>query len=413
MFLLLLPGFIAALTMFPSSQTFTVTAPPAQDTTPASFEDVSEASSIFAIKLFRQFSARDHRSNLLFSPLSAYSALDMVSLGARKNTEKQMLKVLSKDEMANQTSEKLISDLNKPDTNYSLCLVNRLFGERSYDFRASFIESIQRFYRAGLEKLNFKQASEDSRRHINAWVKEKTSGNIQDLLAPGIIDSLTKLVLVNAIYFKGNWADKFNKNHTQEQPFWISKNESKPVQMMFNSATYNIGYIPDCRTSVLEIPYTNNEMSMTILLPDQIEDNSAGLEKLEREITYKKLMDWINPKNMFPRKVDLSLPKFKLEEKYDLKPVLRSMGMTDAFDEGKADFSGMSTNKDLFISNIVHKSFMEVDEEGTEAAAATGVITAVKTAPLASQFKSDHPFIFVVKSRSKNRMLFMGRYASP
>ncbi|XP_070603239.1 leukocyte elastase inhibitor-like [Erythrolamprus reginae] len=418
MFLLLLPGFIAALTMFPSSQTFTVTAPPAQDTTSASFEhmaNLSEASSIFAVKLFRKFSEKDHGNNLFFSPLSIYSALLMVSLGARHNTEKQMLKVLSvsKDETVHQRFEKLISDLNKPDANYSLCLVNRLFGETSYDFRASFIESIQRFYHAGLEKLNFKQASEDSRRHINDWVKEKTSGKIQDLLAPGIIDPLTKLVSVNAIYFKGNWADQFDKNNTQEQPFWINKNESKPVQMMFISTKYNVAYIPDYRTSVLEIPYTDKKMSMTILLPDQIEDNSTGLEKLEREITHEKLMDWINPKNMFLRKVDLSLPKFKLEEKYDLKPILRSMGMTDAFDEGKADFSGMSTNNDLVISEIVHQSFVEVDEEGTEAAAATGVITVVKTAALAIKFKSDHPFIFVIKDRSTNRILFMGKYASP
>uniref|UniRef100_A0A8C5SSF2 Serpin B6 n=1 Tax=Laticauda laticaudata TaxID=8630 RepID=A0A8C5SSF2_LATLA len=326
-----------------------------------------------------------------------------------------MLKVLSvsKDEEVHQRFGKLKSDINKLCANYSLSLVNQLFGETSYDFLASFIESTEKFYNAGLEKLNFKQASEDSRRHINAWVEEKTSGKIQDLLGPGIIDSRTKLVSVNAIYFKGNWADKFNKDHTSEKPFWINKNESKTVQMMFKKAKYNMAHISAYQTSVLEIPYVGNELSMIILLPDKIADNSTGLEKLEREITYEKLMDWINPEKMFPREIELSFPKFKLEEKYDLKPVLRSMGMTDAFDEGKADFSGMSTNKDLVISEVVHKSFIEVSEEGTEAAAASAVIMLFKSANLALEFKADHPFLFFIIQRSTNSIPFFGRYSSP
>ncbi|KAK9403579.1 serpin A3-7-like [Crotalus adamanteus] len=300
----------------------------------------------------------------------------MVSLGARGNTEAQMSKVLSvsKDGEVHQRFEKLISEINKPGANYSLSLANRLFGETSYDFLELFLESTQKFYHAGLEKLNFKQAAEDSRRHINAWVEEKTTGKIQNLLAPGIINSLTKLALVNAIYFKGNWANQFNKDYTEEKPFHINKNETKTVQMMFRKGKYNMTYISDYRTSILEIPYVGSELSMIILLPEKIEDNTTGLEKLEREITYEKLIDWINPRMMDLREIELSFPKFKLEEEYDLKPVLRSMGMTDAFDEGKADFSGMSTNNDLVVSEVVHKSFIEVNEEGTEAAAATAAL---------------------------------------
>ncbi|XP_058030547.1 leukocyte elastase inhibitor-like [Ahaetulla prasina] len=245
----------------------------------------SVANTIFALNLFKKLSANDPPNNLFFSPLRISSALLMVLLGARNNTQAQMLKVLSlpKDGEVHQRFEKLISDINKSDANYGLSLVNQLFGETSYDFLASFIESTQRFYHSGLEKLNFKQGSEDSRRHINAWVEEKTSGKIQDLLVPGVIDSLTKLVLVNAIYFKGNWADKFNKDYTMNKPFWISKNERKTVQMMFRKGEYNMAHISAYRTSVLEIPYFDNELSMIILLPDEIEDNSTGLEKLERE----------------------------------------------------------------------------------------------------------------------------------
>ncbi|KAJ6664471.1 hypothetical protein lerEdw1_007128 [Lerista edwardsae] len=309
--------------------------------------------------------------------------------------------------------KELISEINKPDTKYLLRLANWLFGEMSYDFLASFTDSCQKFYHANLEKLNFCAKAEESRKHINAWVEEKTEGKIQDLLAPGLINSLTKLILVNAIYFKGNWADQFCKDHTKEKPFKISKNETKMVQMMYKKAKFNMAYTSDHHTKILEVPYVDNELSMIILLPDEIEDNSTGLEKLEREMTYEKLMDWINPEMMDLTEVELSLPKFKLEEKYDLKPVLRSLGMTEAFDKGKADFSGMSSNKDLFLSEVVHKSFVEVNEEGTEAAAATAAIIVPKCFIFAPRFTVDHPFLFFIRHNKTKSILFYGRFCAP
>ncbi|KAJ6664524.1 hypothetical protein lerEdw1_007181 [Lerista edwardsae] len=374
-------------------------------------DNLTAANTAFALDLFKKLSKDDPKKNLFYSPLSVSSALSMVFQGAKGNTAAQMSKVLSVTRAGeiHPGYEKLISEINKPDTKYLLRLANRLFGETSYDFLVSFTDSCQKFYHADLKKLDFRANTEDSRKHINAWVEEKTEGKIQNLLAPGIINSLTRLVLVNAIYFKGNWANQFLKDRTMERPFKITKNETKMVQMMYKKAKFNMTYISDHRTKILEVPYVDNELSMIILLPDEIEDNSTGLEKLEREMTYEKLMDWINPEMMDLTEVELSLPKFKLEEKYDLKPVLRSLGMTEAFDEGKADFSGMSSNKDLFLSEVVHKSFVEVNEEGTEAAAATAAIMMMRCAMITPRFTADHPFLFFIRHNLTRCILFYGR----
>uniref|UniRef100_A0A6J0VAX0 Serpin B6 n=1 Tax=Pogona vitticeps TaxID=103695 RepID=A0A6J0VAX0_9SAUR len=377
-------------------------------------DSLATANTTFALNLFKKLSEKDPTKNLFFSPLSITSALSMVLLGADANTAAQISKVLcvSKGEEVHQGYGKLIPEINQSGTKYLLRLANRLFGEASYEFLAPFIESSQKFYQASLEKLDFSQAPEDARKHINTWVEEQTAGKIQNLLAPGIIHNLTRLVLVNAIYFKGNWADQFLKERTSERPFKISKNESKPVQMMHKKAKYNMTYIEEYRTKILEIPYIGNELSMIILLPDNIEDNSTGLEKLERELTYEKLVDWINPEMMDQTEVQLFLPKFKLEETYDLKPVLCSMGMTEPF-ELKANFSRMSPSNDLYVSEVVHKAFVEVNEEGTEAAAATAAIMMLRCAMIVPEFTCDHPFLFLIRHNKTRSILFYGRFCSP
>uniref|UniRef100_A0A8D2KWR6 Leukocyte elastase inhibitor n=1 Tax=Varanus komodoensis TaxID=61221 RepID=A0A8D2KWR6_VARKO len=324
-------------------------------------DSLTAANTAFSLGLFKKLSENNRTVNLFFSPWSISSALSMVCLGAKGNTAAQMSKVLSltAGDQIHQEYEKHMSEINKPGTKYLLRLANRLFGETSYEFLTAFTNSTQKFYHADLEKVDFIRTAEDSREHINSWVEKQTEGKIQNLLAPGIVNALTRLVLVNALYFKGDWAEQFQKNCTAERPFKINKNESKPVQMMFKKAKYRVTYIADYYTTILEIPYVDNELSMIILLPDQIRDDSTGLEKLEREMTYEKFIDWINPEMMDLTTIELFLPKFKLEEKYDLKPVLSSMGMTEAFEPNKADFSGMSPNNDLFLSEVVHKIFLE------------------------------------------------------
>uniref|UniRef100_A0A8C8T0D8 Serpin B6 n=1 Tax=Pelusios castaneus TaxID=367368 RepID=A0A8C8T0D8_9SAUR len=377
--------------------------------------NLSEANTTFALKLFKKLSENASTDNIFFSPLSISSALSMTFLGAKGNSAAQMAKVLSfnKDEDVHNGYMSVLSEINKPGTNYLLRVANRLYGEKMFKFVTQFTESCQKFYHAELEQLDFSRAAEDSRKHINAWVEGKTEGKIQDLLAKGVVDEMTRLVLVNAIYFKGNWATQFNKNHTMERQFKINKTETKPVQMMFKKAEFNMSYAGDFQTKILELPYVDNEISMIVLLPDEIQDNSTGLEQLERELTYEKLIDLINPEMMDATDVEVSLPRFKLEEAYDLKSVLSSMGMTDVFDSGKVDLSGMSANNDLVLSKVVHKSFVEVNEEGTEAAAATAAVVRFRCAMIVPRFTADHPFLFFIRHNKTGSILFYGRFCSP
>uniref|UniRef100_A0A8C0G278 Serpin B6 n=1 Tax=Chelonoidis abingdonii TaxID=106734 RepID=A0A8C0G278_CHEAB len=308
-----------------------------------------------------------------------------------------LLAVLSLDEAEeiHDGYQSIISEINKPGTNYVLRVANRLYGEKTFKFLPTFTDCCQKFYYAELEQLDFSRAAEDSRKHINSWVEEKTEGKIQNLLAQGVVDSMTRLVLVNAIYFKGNWATQFNKDCTVERQFKINK-----------EAKYNMSYLTDFQTKILDLPYVDNETSMIILLPDEIQDNST-------ELTYEKLIQWINPEMMDYSEVEVSLPRFKLEQAYDLKPVLKSMGMADAFDSEKVDLSGMSASNDLVLSEVVHKSFVEVNEEGTEAAAATALVFRMLCARIVPRFTADHPFLFFIRHNKTGNILFYGRFCSP
>nr|XP_054486327.1 serpin B6-like [Agelaius phoeniceus]XP_054490121.1 serpin B6-like [Agelaius phoeniceus]XP_054490130.1 serpin B6-like [Agelaius phoeniceus] len=379
-------------------------------------ESLCAANSTFAVDLLRKLCEKNSGQNVFFSPFSISSALSMVLLGARGSTEAQIRKVLSlkNAQDAHNGYQSLLSEINDPNTKYILRTANRLYGEKTFEFLASFIESSQKSYHAGLEQMDFLHAWEDSRKQINGWVEERTEGKIQNLLVEGTLDSLTRLVLVNAIYFKGKWEEQFNKQSTRERPFQINKNETRPVQMMFREANFNMTYIGDFQTKILELPYVGNELSMIILLPDAIQDGSTGLERLERELTYEKLMGWINPEMMDYTEVMVYLPRFKLEENYDLKPVLSSMGMPDAFESGKADFSGISPSNEQVLSEVIHKSFVEVNEEGTEAAAATAMVICGCSAVMSTaEFIADHPFLFFIRHNKTCSILFCGRFCCP
>lgn len=384
-------------------------------TAPAfAMEQLSTANTRFALDLFHTLNEKNPSGNIFISPISISSALAMVFLGTRGTTAAQVSKAFHFNtvEEIHSKFQSLNADINKRGAPYILKLANRLYGEKTYNFLPEFLASTQKMYGAELTSVDFQHASEDARKVINEWVKGQTEGKIPELLVTGVVDNMTKLVLVNAIYFKGNWQDKFMKEVTADASFRLNKKETKTVKMMYQKKKFPYGYIQDLKCRVLELPYQGEELSMVILLPDDIEDESTGLKKMEEQLTLEKLHEWTKRENLDLIEVNVKLPRFKLEESYNLNSYLAHLGVEDLFNS-KADLSGISGARDLFISKIVHKSFVEVNEEGTEAAAATaGIATFCMLMP-EENFFADHPFIFFIRHNPSANILFLGRLSSP
>ncbi|CAO2636436.1 Serpin B8 [Lemmus lemmus] len=377
-------------------------------------DDLCEANGSFAISLLKVLGEEDKSRNLFFCPLSVSSALAMVYLGAKGNTAAQMsqvclLEVSGRGRDVHQGFQTLLTEVNKTGTQYLLKSACRLFGEESCDFLSTFKDSCQKFYQAELEELSFAENTEECRKHINNWVMEKTEGKISEVLSPGTVCPLTKLVLVNAMYFKGKWKAQFDRKYTRGMPFKTNQQEKKTVQMMFKHATFMMGHVDEVNMQVLVLPYAEEELCMVVLLPDE----NTDLAVVEKALTYEKFRAWTNPENMTESKVQVFFPRLKLEESYDLESFLQSLGMTDAFEETKADFSGMATQKNVPVSKVAHKCFVEVNEEGTEAAATTAVIRNARCCRIEPRFCADHPFLFFIWHQRTSSILFCGRFSSP
>nr|XP_043890257.1 leukocyte elastase inhibitor-like [Solea senegalensis] len=415
-----------------------------------SSDTLIKANTTFCLDLFKQLSDLDKTANVFFSPVSISSALAMVLLGAKGNTASQMSEVLRFTEeekllpgggqfmqqmqqacsqvplhvlksMKNQGQQddvhamfsQLLKELNKPDAQYVLSVANRLYGEQTYAFEKDFLEETKKHYRSEMETVDFKTSFEIARVNINTWVEEQTQDKIKDVLPEGALSSLTRLVLVNAIYFKGDWNKQFEEDATRDAQFRLNKNDTKPVKMMYQKTKFPMNVVTEFNLKVLELPYKGKELSMFIFLPMDIEDSSTGLEKLEKDLTYDTFMKWTHPEVMDEDEVQVGLPRFKLLENYDMKRVLVSMGMVDAFDVTLSDFAGMSTASDLVLSKVIHKAFVEVNEEGTEAAAATAVTISVTSFRPSANFIADHPFLFFIRHNESMSVLFAGRFCSP
>ncbi|XP_035981455.1 leukocyte elastase inhibitor A [Fundulus heteroclitus] len=376
---------------------------------------LSKANTTFSLALLRKLSEDSKTANIFFSPFSISSALAMVMLGARGNTATQIsecLKTQDRPDDFHTLFAKLLSKLNKAGTPFVLSVANRLFVEQTYHFIQEFLTQTRTYYNSELEPLDFRTSWEEARVKINSWVEEQTQGRIKDMVAKGTVNEMTRMVLVNAIYFKGTWDKAFPRCSTYGAEFRLNKNDKKLVQMMQQKTNFNLAFISEINCQILEMPYKGMELSMLIFLPKEIEDDTTGLQKLESLLTYEKFMEWTQSGLMDNREVDVIMPRFKMEEMYDLNKILSSMGMVDAFDMSKCDFSGISRNKGLSLSKVSHKAFVEVNEEGTEAAAATSGIVADFCGSV-SFFIADHPFLFFIRHNPTMSVLFAGRFCSP
>jgi len=378
-------------------------APPASTEQPAdlALNTLVKGNSAFAVKLYQQLGKAG--GNLFFSPFSVSSALGMTFAGARENTAAEMKAALSfaldqeqLHDSFRQLNEKLASVANndgqKLNIANGLCLTG---GDVSEEFKAL----LQKNYGAELFAGDLEK--------INGWVKTKTESKIEKILEALSPNSVC--VLLNAIYFKGTWESRFDEAATREAPFKLSATEEIKVPLMYQKGSFRL--IEKDTFNAIAMPYKGKSLTMVVVLPQQVD----GLAGLEKELSVEKLDAWLAElDSVSEQDVMLYLPKFKLETGYDLVPACTALGMKDAFAPAAADFTGMGWPKGkLWISQIKHKAFVEVNEEGTEAAAATAVEMATKSISMDPVFKADHPFIFMIRDNSTGSLLFMGRIANP
>jgi len=350
--------------------------------------------------------------NLFFSPFSISTTLAMTSAGARGETAEEMARVLhfGKDaEAVHRAFSALQKGLAaKPNAPFQLAIANRLFAQSGKELLRPFVTLTRDRYGAPVERLDFKTDFEPSRKHINEWVQQQTQDRIQDLLVQGTVTPETRLVLVNAVYFKGTWAMPFVKRDTRPMPF-TSNGKTFDVPMM--SQEIETGYAESDGVQVLELRYRRGpgaRLAMLVLLPAKAD----GLAALESGLTAQSLGAWASRLDL--RMVDVSLPKFKLESAFRLADTLRALGMKTAFEPATADFSGMDGQRGLYIGEVAHKAFVEVNEEGTEAAAATGeMLLGALPPPPYPLFRADHPFVFAIVEVETGSVLFLGRVVDP
>jgi len=373
---------------------------------------IAQANNAFAIDLYAKLSGTP--GNIFFSPSSIETALAMTYAGARGKTASQMSAVLHL-----QPGDAIHTDLGDfirrlngdgpqaQSRGYELSVANALWGQTGAHFLPDFTSLLKTDYGAGMRAVDYKNDAEGARKMINAWAAEKTHDKIQNLIPPGVLNRSTRLTLASAIYFKGTWADPFDKDATQSHPFHLSTSQSLNTPTMQRTGDYGYAETDDCQ--VLKMDYSGRALSMIVLLPRKVD----GLPSIEKKLTSGKLSALADL--LIQKKVIVSLPKFKLTQSLELADTLASIGMPDAFN-ADADFSGMTGAKDFVISNVIHKAYVDVNEQGTEAAAATAVVMVAGMAfqPEAPEvFRADHPFLFLIRDESSGAILFMGRMAAP
>jgi serpin B len=374
-------------------------------------EIIVEDNNKFAFDLYSQ--VRKDDGNLFFSPFSISTALAMTYAGAKGNTETQMAETLRfslSQERLHPAFLTLMQELqaDSEKKGFELSIANALWGQEGYKFHEAFIDITESYYEAGFKEADFIKNIEQTRQSINTWVEEKTKDKIKELIKPGILNDLTRLVLTNAIYFKGKWMSQFIKERNSQQEFKLLSGKKVEIPMM--NQTKEFGYFENDGLQVLEMPYEGDKLAMVILLPKE----TNSINNLENSLSPENVKGWLS--RLQKQEVIVFMPKFKMTSEFELNKTLEILGMTDAFSK-KADFSGMTPDPvGLYISKVIHKAFVDVNEEGTEAAAATAVVMTFGGMPKPKPkpvFRADRPFVFVIRDMKSGSILFMGRVMDP
>jgi serpin B len=408
------PGPNTTAAVAPTTATLPADLPKLAPPAPSELGTLARSNNAFGLDLYAKIRAQ--KGNLAMSPVSLSTVLSLTWAGAKGETAAQMKKVLHADgtpEQAVDVAGKLASSLRDPSKKVTVRIANRLFGEKSYAFEQAYLDRAKAAFGAPIEGIDFRGAAEAGRQHINAWIAGETENRIKDLLPPRAVDRETRLVLTNAVYFKGDWAAPFEKDRTFDAPFHPTPGATKKVPTMH--AQTHFAYAATDGVKLLDMPYQGGELSMLLVLPD------ADVDALEQRLTPALLDTWTGALKF--TQVDVALPRFEIDPAAStpLADTLKALGMPLAFERFKADLTGIANPKSpedrLYISAVFHKAFVKLDEKGTEAAAASAVVAtregAAARPEMPPEFHADRPFLFFLRDLKTNLVLFMGRVADP
>ncbi|NOU17773.1 MAG: serpin family protein [Bacteroidales bacterium] len=368
--------------------------------------NISDYNNQFAFDFFKKVSGNG-TGNVFFSPISISTAMGMTYVGANGETQNQISKVFhfpTNSSKFHRQQGSILKLLSSKADSIKLSMVNTIWLEKTYTIKKAFDKTLKDEYRASLERADFINKYEDSRILINNNISKATSDRIKDLLPINSLNTLTRLVLTNAVYFKANWKTKFQKERTGDAKFYVTPQKSIKCKMIGLKSKFD--YFEDDKVQAIELPYSGNNFSMLIILPQQ----DQNVDVLIKGINQDYLNSIIN--GLTEQSISISIPKYKLSTGYQLKLVLSDMGMPQPFSDD-ADFSKMSSGNDLKISNVFHKAFIEVNEEGTEATAATAVVIAMKSIGIERTFIVNRPYVFLIREKTSGLILFMGRINDP
>ncbi len=362
---------------------------------------------MFAFDLYQQLSTE--RGNLFFSPASISTALTMTWAGTAGPTALETAEVLHLEGEPNQVMadfSKLLGQFAGSDTTFTLEVANRLWGQKDYPFKSAYLSEIDNFFDGGFEACSFKSDANLERKKINRWVAQNTADKIQNLMPPGSIDTNTRLVLTNAVYFLGQWKNPFPVKRTADEIFHPAEGPVLNTPTM--KLKKRLPYFSNKEMAMVALPYQGDELELVVILPNKNSELAPVLANLNSATFETSLAA------MVPREVDVWLPKLNLEEAINLNQALKKLGLQKVFQKEHADFSRMSPKTGLFVSSVVHQSYLMVDEQGTEAAASTGITIGVTSMPAPpTMFVADHPFLFTIVHKDSGAILFMGRFEQP